>query len=124
MPHRKVAAENMAAFLNVLSHPDRVRICLELQAGELEVSVLRTVLDISASRLSQHLGMLKSEHIVAERKEGRKVLYHLEDLGLGAWLLASQKFLRSERRRLDGVMEALDQASLAWGADLNSGPRA
>jgi len=114
MPYRKLAAENMATFLSALSHPDRVCICLELQSGELEVSALRETLGISASRLSQHLSLLKSEHILAERKEGRKVLYHLQDESLGRWLLGSQNFLRSERRRLDGVLEALDQASQSW----------
>ncbi len=114
MPHRKVIADEMAAFLSALSHPDRVRICLELQGGELEVSALRQSLQISPSRLSQHLGMLKSHHIVRERKEGRRVLYCLAMLNLGPWLMQGMEFIQQESQRVGGLVAALEQATQSW----------
>ncbi|MBX3170253.1 MAG: winged helix-turn-helix transcriptional regulator [Candidatus Eremiobacteraeota bacterium] len=111
MSYRKVVAEEMANFLSALSHPDRVRIALELQDGEQEVSVLREALGISPSRLSQHLGLLKSHHIVRERKEGRRVFYHLEQVGLGRWLLEGMTFIQQESQRLGEVVAALHQVT-------------
>ena len=114
MPHRKVIADEMASFLSALSHPDRVCICLELQGGELEVSALRQSLEISPSRLSQHLGLLKSHHIVRERKEGRRVLYCLARPSLGPWLMQGMEFIRQESQRVGDLVAALEQASHAW----------
>ena len=111
MPYRKVVAEEMANFLSALSHPDRVRIALELQDGEQEVSALREALGISPSRLSQHLGLLKSHHIVRERKEGRRVFYHLERVVLGRWLLEGMNFIQQESERLGEVVAALQQVN-------------
>ncbi|MFN8613585.1 MAG: metalloregulator ArsR/SmtB family transcription factor [Vulcanimicrobiota bacterium] len=111
MSYRKVVAEEMANFLSALSHSDRVRIALELQDGEQEVSALREALGISPSRLSQHLGLLKSHHIVRERKEGRRVFYHLEQVGLGRWLLEGMTFIQQESRRLGEVVAALNQVT-------------
>lgn len=116
MPHRKIVAEEMSAFLAALSHPDRLRIALELQSGEREVSSLRQDLGISPSRLSQHLGLLKTHHIVGERKVGRKVLYHLQDPSLGSWLMQGMGFLKQEQQRVGGLMEALQQATQTWDA--------
>jgi len=114
MPHRKVLAEEMASFLGALSHPERVRICLELQSGEQEVSVLRQSLEISPSRLSQHLGLLKSHHIVRERKEGRRVLYRLENLSLASWLIQGLGFIEQESQRVGGLVAALERATQTW----------
>lgn len=111
MSYRKVVAEEMANFLSALSHPDRVRIALELQDGEQEVSSLREALGISPSRLSQHLGLMKSHHIVRERKEGRRVFYHLEQVGLGRWLLEGMSFIQQESQRLGEVVAALHQVT-------------
>lgn len=111
MPYRKVVAEEMANFLSALSHHDRVRIALELQEGEREVSALREALGISPSRLSQHLGLMKSHHIVRERKEGRRVFYHLEQVGLGRWLLEGMSFIQQESQRLGEVVAALQQVT-------------
>lgn len=111
MTYRKVIADEMAHFLSALSHPDRVRIALELQEAEAEVSLLREALGISPSRLSQHLGLLKSHHIVRERKEGRRVFYRLEHEGLGRWLLGGMGFIQQESQRLGEVVAALQKAS-------------
>ena len=112
MQHRKVIADEMAHFLSALSHPDRVRIALELQHAEAEVVTLREALMISPSRLSQHLGLLKNHHIVRERKEGRRVFYRLVHPGLAEWLLESMKFIQQESMRLREVVAALQKASL------------
>lgn len=114
MPARKVVAQEMAAFLSALSHPDRVMICLELQHGEQEVCVLRETLGISASRLSQHLGLLKSHHIISERREGRRVLCQLKNLKLGPWLIEGMGFIQQESQRLEGLVAALQQATQSW----------
>jgi DNA-binding transcriptional ArsR family regulator len=111
MPYRRVLAEEMASFLGALSHPERLRVCLELREGELEVSALRQTLGISPSRLSQHLGLLKSHHIVRERKEGRRVLYHLENISLAQWLIEGLSFIEQESQRVGGLVAALERVT-------------
>ena len=41
MPHRVLVAQRLAAMFSVLSHPMRVRIIVELRAGELCVNSLQ-----------------------------------------------------------------------------------
>ena len=110
MPHRRIIAEELAALLGVLSHPDRIRIIQELSHEEAEVSHLRQVTGIPASRLSQHLGLLRGQHILRERREGRKVLYRLENPALYAWLVAGTELLQKDRERIEALMGALEKA--------------
>lgn len=87
---------------------------MELQTGEKEVCALKESLQISASRLSQHLGLLKSERIAVERKEGRRVLYRLVSQNLADWLMESSKFIFSEKDRVDHLVAAMESASESW----------
>lgn len=40
------------------------------------------------STVSQHLAILKTHFLIKERKEGRRVYYHLIDAELADWLLS------------------------------------
>ena len=78
MPERIVAAQELADLLGVLAHADRIRIIEELRLrGDQEVRDLREILEIPASRMSQHLTLLKRYRVLREHKDGRKVFYHL-----------------------------------------------
>ncbi len=87
MPHRVLVARQLAELFSVLSHPVRVRIVVELRAGELCVNSLQEILGIRQSAVSQHLALLKSHNLIKERREGRHVLYRLSIPQMASWLI-------------------------------------
>lgn len=63
-----------------LGHPVRLRIVALLGSGELCACQVTAVLKLAPSTVSAHLTELKRAGVVAERKEGRWVIYrHAED---------------------------------------------
>lgn len=111
MPHRKLVADELGQLLSVLSHPDRIRLLYELRQEEKDVAALRESLEISPSRLSQHLTLLKGMHLIKERKAGRQVFYHLLQPGLTDWLMQGAEFLHQESQRLHDVLMAVEKMS-------------
>jgi DNA-binding transcriptional ArsR family regulator len=101
MPQRALIAKVLAELLGVLAHPHRVRIVEELRNGEMDVNSLQAVLEVSHSRVSQHLSVLRSHRIVAERREGRHVFYRLLQPSMAKWIVDGLQFLEvdNEYRR-------------------------
>jgi DNA-binding transcriptional ArsR family regulator len=100
MPERIAAAEELARMLGMLSHPDRIRIVQLLRHnGPLEVRQIRESLNLPASRLSQHLTLLKTRRLLLERKNGRQVIYEVSEPALGDWLLQGLDLLRGDELR-------------------------
>lgn len=118
MPSRVVVSERLARLFSTLSHPHRIRIVEELGAGEKNVKELEEILEISHSRVSQHLSLLRSQSIVEERREGRRVYYHLTDPGLAPWILAGLDFIEEELHlgQARKVHSAIKQARDLWGS--------
>ena len=76
-----------------MAHPHRIRIVEELRRAELDVNTLQAILEISHSRVSQHLSVLRLNHVVLERRQGRHVFYRLKNLQLAHWLNAGKELL-------------------------------
>ena len=72
MPSRVVIAKELSEIFKLLSHPDRIRIIEELAGDECDVNTLHERLDLPATRVSQHLALLRAHRVVEERREGRK----------------------------------------------------
>lgn len=68
--------------LDALGHKTRRSIIELLEAGPLPVHVLASRLPISRPAVSQHLRVLKDAGLVAERVDGNRRWYRLEDGGL------------------------------------------
>ncbi|HUY58678.1 MAG TPA: metalloregulator ArsR/SmtB family transcription factor [Solirubrobacteraceae bacterium] len=68
-----------ADFFRVLGHPARVRILQLLRDGEFSVGALQEVLELDSSAVSQHLGALRRQGLVASRREGTSVYYRVSD---------------------------------------------
>jgi len=64
-------------ILKALAHPVRVMIVDALSKKDSCVCELNTLADIDQSNISRHLAILKRTGIVADRREGMKVFYHL-----------------------------------------------
>jgi ArsR family transcriptional regulator len=70
-------AGEAAALLKALANPDRLLLLCQLVGGERSVSDLGLSTDIEQPSLSQQLGVLRGERLVATRREGKQVFYRI-----------------------------------------------
>ena len=66
-------------LFRALSDGTRLRIVKLLENGELCVCHLMEILEMSQSRISRHMGLLKNAGLVNDRREGRWVHYSLNE---------------------------------------------
>jgi DNA-binding transcriptional ArsR family regulator len=116
MPHRVLVTKELADFLRILSHPHRVRIIEELRDAERDVNSLQKSLGISHSGVSQHLMVLRSHRLVAERREGRRVFYQLLQPEIASWLMEATRFLEKESAAAAELRKAIDKTRKHWAA--------
>ena len=64
--------------LQVLSDSTRLRMMRLLGQEELSVAELQEVLEMGQSRISSHLGLLRRNHLVTDRKDGKRTYYTLK----------------------------------------------
>ncbi len=65
-------------ILQVLSDPTRLRMLRLLCKEELSVVELQEILEMGQSRISSHLGLLKRNGLVIDRKDGKRTYYALQ----------------------------------------------
>lgn len=114
MTERKLVAEELSHLFNALSHPDRIRIIEELRNQEQDVHSISESLEISPSRVSQHLSLLKTLRMVQERRDGKYHFYSLVEPELATWILDGVSFTASgvvESRSFD---KAVKKAFSVW----------
>ncbi|MCB9763229.1 MAG: helix-turn-helix transcriptional regulator [Alphaproteobacteria bacterium] len=117
MAVRIIATEQLASLLGVLSHPHRVRIIEELRHEERDVNALAEALGVRHSRVSQHLSLLRSHHLVVDRRDGRHVYYHLANPQLAQWLLTGLDFIEAELIRAEEIRASVEHARTIWSAE-------
>jgi DNA-binding transcriptional ArsR family regulator len=116
MPYRLLAAEQLAKFLRALAHPRRIQILEELRSGERDVASLTKITGLAHSGVSQHLMVLRAHCVVAERREGRRVFYHLRSDELAEWLVQGMEYLPSMDQQNDEVRRAIKKAKSKWSS--------
>ena len=72
-------AEELAETLRALGSPGRLRVLVELLAGDRTVEQLAAAAELSPSATSHHLRLLRSLRLVRARRDGRNVVYALHD---------------------------------------------
>lgn len=117
MPYRTVVSAELAKLFGVLSHPVRVRIIEELKKEDLTVSSLRDMLGISHSAVSQQLSVLRTHHLVAEKRQGRNVLYHLRKPELAQWIMEGVSFISPDASEIELMISAIQNAKSVWGPE-------
>ena len=117
MPARSVVTKELSKFLGVLSHPHRIRIVEELRNQERDVNFLESVLGISHARVSQHLALMRSHRLVAERREGRRVFYRLFQPELAGWLLEGLQFIERDIEAAQDIRSAVEQVRALWNPE-------
>lgn len=75
----RVAAVEAGAVLRVLSNPDRLLLLCQMSQGEKSVGELEALLQIQQPTLSQQLGVLRSEGLVNQRRDGKRMFYSVAD---------------------------------------------
>jgi ArsR family transcriptional regulator len=73
------SAGRAATLLRLLANEKRLMILCQLAEGEMAVGDIQSHVSLSQSALSQHLALLRTEGIVATRREGQAVFYRLDD---------------------------------------------
>ena len=62
-------------LLKALANPDRLLLLCQLTQGEQTVGALEAALGIRQPSLSQQLGVLRQEGLVATRRDGKQIHY-------------------------------------------------
>lgn len=123
-----LAPAPVSGLLKVLADPTRLRILALLEREELRVGELVQALDMSQSRVSNHLRLLREAGLLDERHAGSSTWLRLAaglaagdassdgDVAAGLWRalapeLASQPEHRSDLRRLESVIEERERSS-------------
>jgi ArsR family transcriptional regulator, zinc-responsive transcriptional repressor len=75
----QAALERATDIFRALANPLRVGIVRELAAGDRAVHELVETLGASQPLVSQHLAVLRGARLVARRRGGREMTYHLVD---------------------------------------------
>lgn len=71
-------ADAAGQLLKALGNPDRLLLLCQLAEGERSVSELEALLGIQQPTLSQQLGVLRREGLVATRREGKQIFYRID----------------------------------------------
>jgi DNA-binding transcriptional ArsR family regulator len=100
MEQARIKAEIMKA----MSHPIRIILVDALSKGDRCVCELQPLVGIDQSTLSRHLSQLKRAGIVSERKEGVKVIHHLETPCILKAFDCAEKVLQQRHARQAALM--------------------
>ncbi len=76
------AADEAVGTLKLLANVERMLLLCQLSQGEMCVGDLEAQLDIHQPTLSQQLGVLRNEGVVATRREGKNIFYSVSDPAL------------------------------------------
>ena len=68
-----------ADLFQALAHPTRIAILELLSDGELSAGALIEKLGMEQANVSQHLAVLRSKHLVSNRRVGNQVFYSVRD---------------------------------------------
>jgi DNA-binding transcriptional ArsR family regulator len=79
MARFEASAANAARLLRALANERRLMILCQLSGGERSVGELLPLIGLSQSALSQHLAVLRSDGLVATRREGQSIRYSISD---------------------------------------------
>lgn len=82
MALNNVTEENIlkvSKFFKSISDPTRLRILLALSEKEMNVSSITELLEMEQSAVSHQLKALRENRLVKSRKEGKSVVYSLDD---------------------------------------------
>lgn len=92
------ASTQASQLLKSLSHPDRLLLLCQLTQGEYCVGELERLVGVGQPSLSQQLGILRKDELVATRREGKHIYYTIaSDDALAVLQLLYQRFCAQKK---------------------------
>jgi len=122
MPQYKRVAQELAELLKVLSHPHRLLIIEELRKGEMDVNALTESLQLSQSRVSQYLSVLRTHHLVSMQRQGRHVFYRLSQPEIAKWLSDGLQFVEKNQSERNALISAVQEVKSLWEEQAQKSP--
>ncbi len=108
--------KELLSMFKALSDETRLRVVKLLASGELCVCHIVAALDMSQSKISFHLKILKEAGLVKDRREGKWMHYRLDESDLFTRLLVlsigervREEETAMDRRRLDACIASRPQ---------------
>ncbi|MCY2931966.1 MAG: metalloregulator ArsR/SmtB family transcription factor [Planctomycetota bacterium] len=86
--------KDVMALIKALADPNRTRVLLFLQRGELCLCQIMEMLRLAPSTVSKHLTILHQAGLVASRKDGRWIYYRLPGPSAGPAVRGALRWLR------------------------------
>lgn len=76
---QKSKVEKVSQLFKMLSDPTRLKILLYLKDGEQNVTAITQAVEMEQSAVSHQLRLLRENHVVKSYREGKAILYSLDD---------------------------------------------
>ena len=105
-----------ARFFKALAHPIRIRLIELLVERDRSVQELQVALGADQSRVSQHLAVLRTNHVVTAKKQGTTARYALRDPLVGELLAVARRIFTG---RVTGTQDMLRELHRERGADVS-----
>ena len=106
---------DLLTVFKALSDETRLKVIKLLEHGELCVCDITAALDMSQSKVSFHLGVLKNANLVKSRKEGKWMHYKIDNTDYFNRLLTlsiiqelPEDILKEDRERLEAFLKNKD----------------
>ncbi len=96
---------DMADFFKVFGDSSRIKILYSLYSKEMSVGELVEILDMTQSAVSHQLRLLRQSDLVKFRKEGKAVIYSLDDDHVFAVLEQGLKHIAHKNGREENEYE-------------------
>ena len=79
--HDEQSLSNLCQLFRLLSDKTRLQIVMLLGAGERNVTSLCDELKLPQPTVSHHLGLLRMNRVILNKRQGKQVIYTLESTG-------------------------------------------
>jgi DNA-binding transcriptional ArsR family regulator len=109
MPHEAVRRFKADIF-QALAHPTRIAILEFLGKGELSAGELMEKLGMEQANVSQHLAVLRTKRIVANRKVGNQVFYSVRGTIIVKVLQLMRTYCQAHLKETLGMLDEMQES--------------
>lgn len=102
-----------ADIFQALAHPTRIAIMELLGEGELSAGELSEKLGMEQANVSQHLTVLRSKGLVANRKAANQVFYSVRDPIINKVLALMRRYFHEHLKEALELLDQMDKQSTA-----------
>ena len=104
-----------AELFQALAHPTRIAIVEILRDGELSAGALIERLGIEQANASQHLTILRSKHILINRKAGNQVFYSVRDRLILEVLDVMKRYVNTHLAESQAMLDEIKAEAVTGG---------